>query len=157
MSKLRLATFLILFSAAAFAQNSYPQTEFFAALSDDGHTGFLASLAYLPVDHLGVEGDISAHFGNVHRQHFDFGPRAGFMSDDGKFGGFAHLLFGASHESTSFLGDTSFSWVFGGAGEYNFTSNWGGRVQIDLVRTHFGGGAQNDGRYSFGVVYHFGQ
>lgn len=158
MMKLCVAVFLLLFTPTLFAQDTYPQTEFFGAFSDSVHSGWLVSLAYLPADHFGLEGDISGHYGgNDHRHHFNFGPRVMVHTDDGKVGAFAHLLFGASHISTGGPSDTSFSWVLGGAGEYNFGSNWGGRFQVDLVRTHFFNAAQNTGRYSFGVVYRFGQ
>jgi opacity protein-like surface antigen len=160
MIKLAIASVLFLFvlPAAASAQDIYPQTEFFGALSDDGHTGWLGSLAYMPSDHFGLEGDISGHYGGgVHRYHFDFGPRVKVATSDARFAAMAHLLLGASHESFAGAGSTSFSWILGGGGDYNFNDTWGARVQIDLVRTHFAGGAQNHGRYSIGFIYRFGQ
>ncbi|HKD91393.1 MAG TPA: hypothetical protein VKB56_05800 [Terriglobales bacterium] len=159
MTKLAVAGLLFLLTAAASAQDTYPQTEVFAALSDDGHTGWLFAPAYLPFEHFGLEGDISGHYGgDVSRYHLDFGPRVKWSTSDAKFAAMGHLLLGVSHESAGgILGSTSFSWVLGGGGDYNFNSSWGARLQIELVRTHFAGGAQNNGRYSVGVIYRFGQ
>jgi hypothetical protein len=43
----------------------------------------------------------------------------------------------------------------GGGADYNFTRNWAGRAQLDLLRTNFFSRGGNHGRIAFGVVYRF--
>jgi hypothetical protein len=140
----------------ALAQNY--KNDIFVAFSDSAHPGFMASYAYSPAEHLAVEGDLSIHHRGTPkdtRYHLNLGPRVLFRTSDEKIGAYGHFMIGFSHIGIPNTGDTSFSWVLGGGAEYNFTDEWAGRFQVDLVRTHWFGGAQNTGRYSFGVVYRF--
>ena len=153
--------FCSLFLVAALAAPALAQTnknDVFVAFSDSAHPGWLASYAYSLAEHVALEGDLSGHYRSNpkdHRYHLDVGPRVMFRTRDEKVGAYGHLMIGFSHVGLPNTGDTSFSWVLGGGAEYGFTDQWAGRFQLDLVRTHWFGDAQNTGRYSFGLVYRF--
>jgi hypothetical protein len=149
--------FFTFLSTTALAQH-YPGNEFFVAYSDSHGSGFLVSGAHNWTSHFGVEAQLSSHYKHNpkdDRFHIDVGPRVRIHDSDDKAAAFAHLMFGGSHISLTGVGDTSFSWILGGGAEYGFNPNWAGRLQIDLVRTHFFNTGQNTGRYSFGIVYRF--
>lgn len=144
-----------------------------------GQSGWLGAAAYNLSPHLGLEGDLSGGYGSrglgsiaiilpnvpntVHsRMHsFDVGPRYTFRpASTNNYDAFAHLLFGVSHTNVSATGasqsDSSFSWVLGGGGDYFFTQHFGGRAQIDMLRTNFFNHGDSHARIGLGIVYRFG-
>jgi hypothetical protein len=172
-------------SAWLFAQSSeVPPIDIFGAYSHSsnfgvGQSGWLASANYNIVPNLGVEADLSGGYGSkdlgtiavilpgvpntLHsRMHsFNLGPRFTFRpSSNNNADAFGHLLFGFSHTNVSATGtadsDTSYSWILGGGGDYFFTDHFGGRAQIDLLRTNFFNHGDNHARVALGVVYRFG-
>lgn len=93
-------------------------------------------------------------------QTYLFGPQVSVSL--GKFGPFAHFLFGAAHLSDDVPAavnfsnsDTSFSYGLGGGLDYRLSHLISWRVQADALRTRFFGATQNDLRISTGVVLHF--
>lgn len=159
-----------------------PKLDIFGGYSHIGNygvglNGWIASADWHLYRFLGVEGDISGGYGNQSieagavlpnlpngvgsRMHnFDFGPVGTYRAPDGRFNAFGHLLFGFSHTNLNSAGesagDTAFSWVLGGGGDYNFNPVWAARAQVDLVHTNFFNTGQNHGRISLGIVYRFG-
>jgi len=67
-----------------------------------------------------------------------------------------HLLLGGAHNSTGGVGSSSFSMVLGGGVDTELTDKlrWP-LVQADYLLTQFGGGSQNNFRFSTGVVFRF--
>ena len=93
--------------------------------------------------------------------NFDFGPRFTWRSEDRPFNIFGHLLFGVSHANISATGvndngDTSFSWVLGAGGDYNFRPQWAARAQLDYLHTDFFSNGEGHPRFSIGLVYRLG-
>src|SRR5690349_9824266 len=148
---------VFVFAFPCLAQ-SKGQGELFFGYSDSRGSGFMLAPAYNFNSNFALEADLSSHYRTPRddRFHFDVGPRVRVHDRSDKAAAFGHLLFGASHRSVTGGGDTSFSWVLGGGAEYSFDPHWVGRLQIDLVRTHFFGNPQNSGRYTFGIAYRFG-
>ncbi len=173
---------LLALCICATAQEKTPRFDIFGGYShasnfDIGMNGWLAS-ANLDINRwLGIEGDVSGHYGseslgpaaiilpgvpnqiNSRMHNFDFGPSVTYRS--AKFNVFGHFLAGVSHTNVnaagSGQGDTSFSWVLGAGGDYNITPSWAARLQLDLLRTNFFDVGANHGRVSLGVVYRFGE
>ncbi|PYX81904.1 MAG: hypothetical protein DMG66_01330 [Acidobacteria bacterium] len=59
--------------------------------------------------------------------------------------------------SGDFPSDTSLAWALGGGVDWNVLPRVAVRlVQADLLQTRFGDDNQNNGRFSFGVVFKFG-
>lgn len=145
---------------------------------DTGLNGWIISANYNLTNWLSGEGEISGHYGSQNLSalpiiipgapvsvdnslhNFDFGPRVTWRSPDQPVFVFGHLLFGASHAKISAAGvsdtDTSFSWVLGGGADYNFNANWGGRAQLDLLRTNFFSNGKSHARISLGLLYRLG-
>jgi hypothetical protein len=81
-----------------------------------------------------------------------------------KFDPFAEIKFGGAHlrEKVTTNGsqvsasDNSFAWALGGGGDYQFNSQWFGRVNLDFLRTHFVSAGQSRLRLVLGVGYTFG-
>lgn len=164
--------------------NEVPPIDLYGAYShssnfDVGQSGWLGAAAYNFAPHLALEGDLSGGYGSkslgtlavilpnvpntVHsRMHsFDVGPRFTYRPQSTtNLDAFAHLLFGVSHTNVSATGanqsDNSFSWVLGGGGDYFFTQHFGGRAQIDMLRTNFFNHGDSHARIALGVVYRFG-
>jgi opacity protein-like surface antigen len=127
---------------------------------------------------IGVEGDISGGYGSTDlggaagvlpnvpnsigsRLHnFNFGPIGTYRPDSDKYDAFGHLLFGFSHTNVNAAGigrgDTAFSWVLGAGADYNLSSTWAARAQLDWLHTSFFNDGQNHGRISLGLVYRIG-
>lgn len=127
---------------------------------------------------LGIEGDISGHYGSQNISalpillpgapssvdsnlyNYNFGPRVTWRAPDQPFNVFGHLLFGGSHTNVSTAGisqsDGAFSWVLGGGGDYNFNANWAARAQLDLLHTDFFSKGESHPRFSLGIVYRLG-
>ncbi len=181
--KLPFAMALLLLAIPALAQTENPRFDIYGGYSHVGNygiglSGWIASANFSLFHGLGIEGDINGEYGseglgqaaqllpNVpnsigSRMHnFNFGPNYTYRGSSGKLDGFGHLLFGFSHTNVNAAdigkGDTAFSWVLGGGADYNFTTHWGARGQIDLLHTDFFNSGQNHGRISFGLVYHLG-
>lgn len=79
---------------------------------------------------------------------------------------FAHLLYGASHESTDieFVGsdfdigsssDTNWSWSLGVGVDYWFNNKWAVRGKVDWLKTHFRDEGQSKARFAFSANYNF--
>jgi opacity protein-like surface antigen len=100
-------------------------------------------------------------------QDWLIGPRVFFRPHEIKkhtFDTFAELKIGISHLSntiqqtsspTQSASDTAFAWALGGGADYQFSSQWFGRVNLDLLRTHFADAGQSRLRLVLGVGYTF--
>jgi hypothetical protein len=88
---------------------------------------------------------------------FLFGPRVSVNA--GKFRPFAHFLFGGAHSSGTGSGltrsDTSFATALGGGMDYRIVKGIAWRVQFDDVMTKALSSAQNNLRFSTGIVFRF--
>lgn len=178
---------LVLASTLSFAQTAadeQPPIDVFAGFShssnfDTGLNGWIIAGNYsLNNSWLGVEGEISGHYGSQNLSalpilipgapsgvdnslhNFNFGPRVTWRSPDYPVNAFGHLLFGGSHAKISAAGisdtDTAFSWVLGGGADYNFNERWAGRAQLDLLHTNFFSNGESHPRISIGLVYRLG-
>lgn len=130
--------------------------------------GWEFSGAFKPLDWLGAVADFSEHYGsthgsNLHLNTYLFGPQVSFPA---RVSPFAHVLFGAAHESLSNPGvalgipnlgtDTAFAMAIGAGIDvkaFHFVSIR--LFQFDYLMTRFGGNTQNQPRASAGVVLHF--
>jgi len=130
--------------------------------------GWEFSGAFKPLDWLGAVADFSEHYGsthgsNLHLNTYLFGPQVSFPA---RVSPFAHVLFGAAHESLSNPGvalgipnlgtDTAFATAIGAGIDvkpFPFVSIR--LFQFDYLMTRFGGNTQNQPRASAGVVLHF--
>jgi opacity protein-like surface antigen len=179
--------FALIISAAGYAQVSpdeQPPIDVFAGYShssnfNTGLSGWILSGNYnLGTSWIGVEGDISGHYGSQNLNalpilfpgtptkvtsnlyNYNFGPRVTWRSPSQPINAFGHLLFGGSHAGLSAGGvsdnDNAFSWVLGGGADYNFSPNWAGRAQLDLLHTKFFDNGESHPRFSIGLVFRFG-
>ncbi len=164
---------LLLCSLPALAQDERPQIQIFGGFSHMGHhiglNGWIAGAEYNPWEHVGIEGQLSGHYGsdnilgvdiNSHLHNFQFGPRFFTNTSRDKLGVFGHALFGGSRISSSAPGistsESAFSFSLGGGVDYSLSDAWAVRGQIDFLRVYFSGDNENDGRYSVGLVYRWG-
>jgi hypothetical protein len=94
------------------------------------------------------------------------GPRIFFPAhkiNKYKFDPFAEVKIGGAHESQRinqasgnvYASANSFAWVLGGGTDYQFNSQWFGRVNLDFMRTHFADTGQSRLRFVLGVGYTF--
>lgn len=68
---------------------------------------------------------------------------------------FGHVLFGANRQSISLAGETGFSMAVGGGIDVKVRDNFSIRlIQADYQPVWVDGGRVNQGRFSFGVVFH---
>ena len=165
--------FVAALSVAAMAQDE-PKGEIFGGYSHMSHRigldGWIVSGSYNPWAHAGLEADVSGHYGTDRIvgvrldntvYNYNFGPR--FFTSTGveRLTVFGHILVGGSHITSKLLGisqsDSSFSWVLGGGADLKLSSDWAARGQLDLIRTGFFDSGSNDGRFSVGLVYRFGE
>ena len=184
---LSLFVFILCASVASFCQtgsDEQPPFDIFAGYShtSDFSTGLngwiLAGNYQFGQSWLGVEGEISGHYGSQNigalpiilpgapvsvdnsMYNYDFGPRVTWRAPDQPFNVFGHLLFGGSHTKISAAGisqtDGAFSWVLGGGADYNFSANWAARGQLDLLHTDFFSNGASHPRFSIGLVYRLG-
>ncbi len=140
-------------------------------------SGWAASVEgkYLPW--IGVVADFDWHYGsrgvtqctppgctsttpfrlNASRHELTIGPRVSVSV--GKYTPFAQLLIGLAHQTDSGRGmsnsDTTFATAIGGGLDYKLIKGVAWRVQLDSIHTHFFGSAQNDLRFSTGIVFRF--
>jgi hypothetical protein len=110
-------------------------------------------------DWLGGVADIDGHYGSygggpgVSTYTYLFGPQ---ISMPGRFSPFGHLLLGGAHLSVAGFGNSSFSMALGGGLDYTVKDKIAWRVgQFDYLLTQFGGGSQNNFRFSTGLIYRF--
>jgi len=97
------------------------------------------------------------------------GPRIFFPTKkltfkDQQFIPFGEFQFGGSHLSSTVEqvnvgsqqnSSNAYSWLLGGGADYAFTPKWSGRINADLLRTHFASSGQSRFRFVMGVVYTF--
>ena len=96
------------------------------------------------------------------------GPRVFFPTHQIKhvhFDPFAELKIGGAHLSqrieqtlqpSQSASANSFAWVLGGGADYEFNSQWFGRLDLGYMRTHFADAGQGRFRLVIGVGYTFG-
>jgi hypothetical protein len=130
--------------------------------------GWEFSGAFKLIDWLGAVADFSGHYGsthgsNLHLNTYLFGPQVSFPA---RVSPFAHVLFGAAHESLSNPGvalgipnlgtNTAFATAIGAGIDVKPLPFLSVRLfQFDYLMTRFGGNTQNQPRASAGVVLHF--
>jgi hypothetical protein len=119
----------------------------------------LTTFAFTPV------GDVVV---KSHLQNFLVGPRIFFSTNwtsRHKLNPFGELQFGASWLNQAVnvanvgehsASDASFTWELGGGAEYLFNPHWSGRLNLDLLRTHFVSEGQSHLRLALAVTYTFG-
>lgn len=163
-------------------QEDPPRFDIFGGYShvgnfDIGLNGWIASANFNLNRWLGIEADVSGHYGseslgaaalvlpgvptevNSHMHNFNVGPSATYRRE--RYNAFGHFLLGVSNTNVNAAsadeGDTSFSWALGGGADYNFTPSWAARFQVDLLRTNFFDRGDSHGRIAVGLVYRLGR
>jgi opacity protein-like surface antigen len=167
------------------AEVTNPRIDIFGGYSHIGNygiglNGWIASATWNLSRYVGVEGDVSGNYGShsmgelalilpnlpkslsSHMHSFNVGPNVTYRpKTSSKYDAFGHLLFGTSHTNVDAAGvgegSTTFSWVLGGGGDYNFSPDWSARAQLDYMHTNFFSVGNHHGRYALGLVYHFGK
>jgi hypothetical protein len=102
-------------------------------------------------------------------QNYLIGPRVFFGSKSVKIlhtlQPFGEFQIGGSHlhsevsqvgASTQRVSDNAGTWLLGGGGDVVFSRHWAGRINLDLLRTHFVDAGQSRLRIVFGVAYTMG-
>jgi hypothetical protein len=130
--------------------------------------GWELSAAFKPLAWLGAVADFGGHYGsthgsNLHLNTYLFGPQVSFPA---RASPFAHMLFGAAHESISNPGvalgipnlgtNNAFAMAVGAGIDVkpiHFVSLR--LIQIDYLITRFASKTQNQPRVSAGVVFRF--
>jgi opacity protein-like surface antigen len=113
---------------------------------------------YKFTDWLGGVADFDGHYGSINRfgtstYTYLFGPQVSWSA---RVSPFAQLLLGGAHNSTGGFGNSSFSMAIGGGIDTNITDQISWRmVQGDYLMTQFGGHAQNNFRFSTGIIIRF--
>ena len=140
--------------------------------------GFGGSLFCNVKSWIAIGGDFGALFGSttdtvgttkvdvsLHRQTYLGGPQFKFYQND-KVKVFGRSLFGVVHDTTKItIGSTTtdfsanaFAWDVGGGVDMIINNHIAIRpIQVDYMRTHFGGEWQNNYRLSAGVVIRLGK
>src|SRR6266704_6908922 len=157
---------LILF-AAGTACAQVPKAEFFAGYEYEhlnpggaGCHGFDANLAYNLNDWLGGVGDFgvckeTGAGSGFHDVNYLFGPRVTYRNY-GKLNPFGQVLFGGQHIGGNGGSANSFTVTLGGGVDYKYNDRFSIRlIQVEYLRTHFGGTGQNNARIEAGLVYTF--
>ncbi|HWC18235.1 MAG TPA: hypothetical protein VG498_14535 [Terriglobales bacterium] len=113
---------------------------------------------YKFADWIGGVADFDGHYGSINgvgtsTHTFLFGPQ---ISVPSSLSPFAHLLLGGAHNSTGGFGSSSFSMALGGGvdAEVGNSIHWR-LIQADYLMTQFGGGSQNNFRFSTGILFRF--
>lgn len=108
---------------------------------------------------LGGVADFDGHYGSfssgvgTSTYTYLFGPQVSFP---GRVSPFAHVLLGGAHNSTAGFGSSSFSMALGAGIDTRVADKFSWRIfQGDYLRTQFGGGSQNNFRFSTGIVARF--
>ena len=109
-----------------------------------GKDGFDFSAAYLATHHLGLEGDVGGYFATGDNVYDVLaGPKVMFSTHDALFTPFVHLLVGAVHEGSNYVG------VLPGGGVDVGSKTIALRLKLDLM--HFNSGTH--ARAGLGVVF----
>jgi len=120
--------------------------------------GWEISGQYKFTDWLGGVADLDGHYGSpggVSSSVYTylFGPQVSLQS---RVSPFAHLLLGGAHFGAAGFGRSSFSMAIGGGIDTELTQGVHWRiVQGDYLLTAFGSRAQNNARFSTGIVFRF--
>ena len=120
--------------------------------------GWEAAGQYKFADWLGGVADFDGHYGSIggigtSTYTYLFGPQISAPSSVSPFG---HLLLGGAHNSTGGVGTSSFSMAIGGGIDAEVFNGLHWRLfQADYLLTQFGGGSQNNFRFSTGIVIKF--
>jgi hypothetical protein len=135
--------------------------------------GWEVSVTYMVFPWLGMEADLSGHYGaalgeSTAKFHtYIFGPEARWPA---RVSPYVHLLFGGTHESTSTgnlsgitpyntvlsSSDTAFACALGGGVDIKAAPFVSVRpVQVDYLMTRFASNTQSQLRVSAGLVMHF--
>jgi hypothetical protein len=157
--------------------SSSSQSPLVPTISSSNLNGWYTSVEYKLVPWLGAVADLGGDYGTervtpfcevipvcpgplsaqANVQTLLFGPRASVSI--GKVTLFAQGLFGGAHTSASGTGfsnsDTSLGTALGGGVDFRLAKTIGWRVQSDYLQTRFFGSAQNNFRFSTGVVVRF--
>ncbi|HZR64561.1 MAG TPA: outer membrane beta-barrel protein [Terriglobales bacterium] len=124
------------------------------------NTSSLGVLSLTSIGHTAIKNRI---------QDWLIGPRIFFPPREVKqykFEPFAEFKIGGSHLSekiqqtslpTQSASDNAFAWALGGGADYQFNSQWFGRIGLDLLRTHFADAGQSRLRLVLGIGYTFGE
>ena len=166
MRKLAIAVSILLLGCSlALAQEETPKADIFGGYSllhsgglfGDNDSGWNASVTGNLNRWFGLTADLSGHYDNgAHDHNFLFGPTVSYRQR--KITPFAHLLLGDSHASGGGFSDNAFATALGGGVDWNATPRVAVRlIQADWLQTHFASDTQNNGRFSFGVVFRFGE
>jgi hypothetical protein len=113
---------------------------------------------YKFTDWLGGVADFDGHYGSPGGvgssvYMYLFGPQVSLQS---RVSPFAHLLLGGAHFGAAGFGTSSFSMAIGGGIDTELIQGIHWRiVQGDYVLTEFGSRAQNNTRFSTGIVFRF--
>jgi opacity protein-like surface antigen len=156
-------------TAPAMAQGTAPKTEFFVGYEYEhlnpggrGCHGLGLNFTYNVYDWLGGVGD----FGycketglpsgvTAHDFNYMFGPRVTYRNL-AKLNPFGQLLLGGQHLGTNGPSFNSFAMSLGGGLDYKYNDRFAIRlIQVEYLRTHFGGTGQNNARIEAGLVYTF--
>lgn len=167
---------MLVFSAAASAQEENPKAEVFTGYSYVGMTapglpefdlnGGSASVSFNPTSSLGIVADFGGyHVGRIDGISVDrnvysylFGPKLAHRSR--QFTAFAQALFGGAYATAGALeqpvSENAFAMTVGGGLDLNGTSHISVRViQAEYFATRFFSETQNNVRFSAGVVFRF--
>jgi len=116
--------------------------------------GWEVSGQYRFTDWLGGVGDFAGQYGSGASTYtYLFGPQISLPSRVSPFG---HLLVGGAHFGAGGVGTSSFSTAIGGGFDVGITDQIYWRAaQVDYLMTQFGGGSQNNFRFSTGILIRF--
>lgn len=116
--------------------------------------GWEISGQYRFTDWLGGVGDFAGQYGSGASTYtYLFGPQVSLPSRVSPFG---HLLVGGAHFGAGGFGNSSFSMAIGGGFDVGITDQIYWRAaQVDYLMTQFGGGSQNNFRFSTGILIRF--
>jgi len=120
--------------------------------------GWEISGQYKFTDWLGGVADVDGHYGSPRGvgssvYTYLFGPQVSFSA---RVSPFAHLLLGGAHLGAAGFGSSSFSMAIGGGIDTELIRGVRWRiVQGDYLLTEFGSRAQNNVRFSTGIVLRF--
>lgn len=152
--------FCILAALSAQAQDTGELFGGFSYMRSRGANlnGWEAAGQYKFADWLGGVADFDGHYGSISgistsTYTYLFGPQVSAPSSVSPFG---HLLLGGAHNSTGGVGTSSFAMAIGGGIDAEVVNGLHWRlIQADYLMTQFGGGSQNNFRFSTGIVLRF--
>jgi hypothetical protein len=120
--------------------------------------GWEISGQYKFTDWLGGVADLDGHYGSPGGvgssvYTYLFGPQVSFSA---RVSPFAHLLLGGAHYGAGGFGTSSFSMAIGAGIDTELVRGIRWRIiQGDYLLTEFGSRAQNNARFSTGIVFRF--